>query len=58
MMATLFPLPCAVPEDSAQDTQSTGYVAIVDDDESACRALARLLGAYSFHVQKLRLPNH
>jgi FixJ family two-component response regulator len=29
----------------------TGQIAIVDDDEPVRRAMARLLGAYSFHVQ-------
>jgi len=30
---------------------STGHIAIVDDDESVRRAMARLLGLYSFQVQ-------
>jgi FixJ family two-component response regulator len=30
---------------------STGRIAIVDDDESVLRAMARLVGAYSFQVQ-------
>jgi FixJ family two-component response regulator len=33
------------------NTVSTGHIAIVDDDESVRRAMARLIGAYSFRVQ-------
>jgi len=33
------------------ETVSTGHIAIVDDDESVRRAMARLLGLYSFQVQ-------
>ena len=51
MTATVTPLPRAVPAGHLQDAASPGYIAIVDDDESVRRALARLIGAYSFHVK-------
>jgi FixJ family two-component response regulator len=51
VIAKVYPLPRAVPEDPVQDTDATGYVAIVDDDSSVRRAQARLLGACSFCVQ-------
>jgi FixJ family two-component response regulator len=44
VIATVDPLPRTAPVES-------GYVAIVDDEESVCRALARLLRAYSFQVR-------
>ena len=31
-------------------TQNSTYVAIIDDDKSVCRALARLLGAAGMHA--------
>jgi FixJ family two-component response regulator len=36
---------------TVQDTAALRYIAIVDDDTSVRRALARLIGAYSFNVQ-------
>ena len=51
MTSTGAPLPRAVPADPAQDLAPIGYVAVVDDDESVRRALARLIRAYSFHVK-------
>jgi FixJ family two-component response regulator len=51
MTAAVSSLLRPVPADRVQDTASLGYVAVVDDDASVRRALARLIGAYSFHVQ-------
>jgi FixJ family two-component response regulator len=39
------------PANRTRDTVSNGYIAVVDDDESVCRSLARLLGAFSYQVQ-------
>ena len=51
MTATLTVLPHAIPENREPNTSSGSYVAIVDDEESVCRAFARLLRAYSFDAQ-------
>jgi len=39
------------PANREQSTPPGKYIAIVDDDESVCRAFARLLRAYSFDPQ-------
>jgi FixJ family two-component response regulator len=44
----------AVPENRAQSGISTRHIAIVDDDEAVCRALARLLRAFSHQVRTYR----
>lgn len=51
MTAKLTILPHAAPEHREQNTSSGKYIAIVDDEESVCRAFARLLRAYSFDPQ-------
>jgi len=51
MTATVFSLLRATPADRPQDPAPPRYIAIVDDDEGVRRAYARLIGAYSFHVQ-------
>lgn len=51
MTAKLTILSHAVPENREQNTSSGKYIAIVDDEESVCRAFARLLRAYSFDPQ-------
>jgi FixJ family two-component response regulator len=44
-------LPHAVPANCELNGSSGQYVAIVDDEESVCRAFARLLRTYSFRPQ-------
>jgi FixJ family two-component response regulator len=51
MTAMITPLPGAAPADRAQDLAPIRYVSVVDDDASVRRALARLIGAHSFHVK-------
>ena len=51
MTAKLTILPHAVAANREQNTSSGTYIAIVDDEESVCRAFARLLRAYSFDPQ-------
>lgn len=51
MTAKVTYLPHAVPENREQNASSGQYIAIVDDEESVCRAFARLLRAYSFRPQ-------
>ena len=51
MTAKLSLLPRAMPEKREQNAGSGRYIAIVDDEGSVRRALARLLRAYSFQAQ-------
>ena len=51
MTAKLTILPYVVAANREQNTSSGKYIAIVDDEESVCRAFARLLRAYSFDPQ-------
>jgi len=51
MTATISPLTRAATTTRKQDNDPKRYIAIVDDDDSVRRALARLITAYSFHVQ-------
>lgn len=48
MTAKLTIVPYAVAANREQNMPSGTYIAIVDDEESVCRAFARLLRAYSF----------
>jgi len=54
MTARVFPFPHEVPVDYTQNAPSSGYVAIVDDDDPLRRALVRLIGAYSYQVRAYR----
>jgi FixJ family two-component response regulator len=47
MTATISTLPFATSQD---ESESRGYVAIVDDDDAVRRALGRLIQAFSFEV--------
>ena len=50
MTAKITCLPQAAPSNQERNSSGT-YIAIVDDEESVCKAFARLLRAYSFHPQ-------
>jgi FixJ family two-component response regulator len=54
MIARVFPFPHEVPVECTENAPSSGYVAIVDDDDPLRRALARLIGAYSYQVRAYR----